>query len=158
MYMAYAKTKNKRRVKTHSAKSRFLSIRHKTPIQKLTLAVIILAIFTVIIAVICALIFDTERAVKSTISSLATDYYENYFYENISTGNKDMTKTMEKFADTGFSKVTLRQLLLYNQQNSNYKDLLLKHCDENTTSVTFYPESPYSKTSYRTEYSYSCSF
>lgn len=156
--MAYAKIKNKRHPRRRSSKSRFLSIRRQTPIQKITLTVIILAILTVIIAVICSLAFDTERTVKSAISSLSTDYYENYFYENISTGNKDMSKVMAKYTETGFAKVTLRQLLLYNQQNSSRKDLLLKHCDENNTSVTFYPEPPYSKASYRTEYSYSCSF
>ena len=151
--MAYAKNKYSSHI--HS-KTRFLS-HSKTPAQKVTFIVIIIAIIVVAIALVCSLILNPEHTTKSTISKLATEYYEEYFYPNISTD--DISKTMSKYANSGFSKIPLSQLLLYNnQQNASYQPSLTKYCDENTTYIQFFPTEPFGKTDYRIEYTYSCNF
>lgn len=150
--MAYAK--NKHSSKVHF-KTRFLPSA-KTSAQKLTLLAIIVATIAVLTAIICSLVFNAERTTKSTISHLASDYYENYFYSNISSNNP--AEVMNKYTDAGLTRITLRQLLLYTPQNSVYEDTLLRYCDEDNTYVVFYPKAPFGKTDYDTKYTYSCSF
>ena len=66
---------------------------------------------------------------------------------------------MEKYEKHGFSAVSLRQLLLYdNHKNEKYDGELTKYCDKDRTVIKFYPESPYEKTNYRVDYTYSCEF
>ena len=131
----------------------------KTPVQKTILVVIILAIITVLFSVIFTLVFTTERQVKTKISSLASSYYEDYFYPNIISDNNNTPKIVEHYSGTGFSKVSLRQIILSNQKiTASEADFLRKYCNENDTLVQFFPESPYDKTSYRVEFTYSCNF
>ena len=121
--------------------------------KKVILSVIILAILIIIATVVSFFLLDNERRVKSQISALATDYYENYFYQDYTGAD------LSNYEIHGYAPVTLRQLLLYDhQKNSAYTEFLTNFCDENHTFVRFYPESPYTKTSYRTEYTYSCNF
>ena len=133
-------------------------------IRRTILTVISLAMLTVVIAIICIFIFKPENVVKSKISNLSSNYYENFLYKNIISSeayskSKDLDKIMEKYKETGFAAVTLRQLILFGaQKNSNLSSLLKEYCNENETSVKFYPEAPYTQSSYRTEYAYSCNF
>jgi hypothetical protein len=153
MYMAYAKNKHSSNI--HVSKARLTSS-GQAPMQKIILVVIILAVLTVLAALIYSLLFNPERVVKSTISQLSNSYYEDYFYPNIS---GDASQALPRYTDTGLSKVTLRQLLLYDdQQTAKYQDLLSKYCDTNATYVQFYPTEPFGKSDYHTEFTYSCSF
>ena len=137
---------------------------HYNPIQKIILSIIFAVIIIVAITLIVAIFLKPENLVKSKISSLASDYYENYFYENLINSEKynqinNLDEIMGKYQQSGLSSLTLRQLLLYdNQKNSDVAPFLKKYCNEENTYVKFYPEPPYSKTSYRTEYTYSCNF
>lgn len=157
MYMANAKNKHSRKI--HKSRNRFLSSRAKSPTQKIILIVIISAIITVFISLICSLFLNPEHNTKSKISQLATEYYEDYFYPNVFSGNKDMSEVLNRYTDTGLAKVSLRQLILSNSNLSEQDaSQLQKYCDENTTFVQFFPTEPYDKTSYHTEFTYSCSF
>ncbi len=133
-------------------------------VQKLILSIIMAAVLIVIIVLISAFFFKPENIVKSKISAIASDYYENYFYERLINSETyqevgNIEKVMEKYQDSGLSPLNLRQLLLYdNQKNADSAPLLKKYCNEENTYVKFYPEPPYSKTSYRAEYTYSCNF
>ncbi len=133
-------------------------------IRRTILTVISLAMLTVVIATICIFIFKPENVVKSKISDLSSNYYENFLYKNIISSeayleSKDLNAIMEKYKETGFAAVTLRQLILFGtQKDSDLSSLLKEYCNENETSVKFYPEAPYTQSSYRTEYAYSCNF
>lgn len=151
-----ANAKNKHSSKIHS-RARFTSS-HETPARKLVLIVIILAIFTVSISIACSIIFDTEHTVKSTISNLATEYYEDYLYQSISSSGEDIDKVMQKYVDTGFSAIPLRQLIFRSSQGAAVKDTILKYCDEDVTHIQFFPTAPFGKADYKVEYTYSCSF
>lgn len=155
--MANAKNKHSRKI--HQSRSRFLSSHTKTPTQKIILVVIVLAIIAVFIALFCSLAFNAERTTKAKISHLATDYYENYFYPNLSPNGKDMSEVLGRYANTGLARVTLRQLILSNPNLSKQDaSQLQKYCDENSTFVQFFPTEPYGKSDYRAEFTYSCSF
>ena len=148
------KSKNKRRNRKNLT----------DPTQKIILGVIAAASLVVVIGIIIALFFNNENMVKSKISALANDYYENYFYKNLTSSEKfkkikDLDAAMEKYHTNGLSPVTLRNLLLYDdQKNIEFSDYLTKYCDENATTVKFYMDPPYNQKSYHTEITYACNF
>ena len=118
---------------------------------------------TIILAVVVISSFplNPERRAKSDFEALATYYYENIFYADLLASDNfsgNPRVALEKYKITGLATVTLRQLSLSDRTDQNLANYLLKYCDEDRTFVTFYPESPYSKTSYRAEYTYSCNF
>ena len=148
------KSKNPRQRKS----SRYSSITAK----KISIVIIIAVSLIVGIATLASIFLQPERQVHQKIASLASNYYENVFYEKMLNSDQfsgDPAKTLAPRAERGLAIITLRQLLLQDQladtETANY---LLKYCDENSTSVHFYPEAPYSRTSYRAEYTYACNF
>ena len=151
-----ANAKNKHSSKIHS-RTRFAPS-CETPARKLILIIIILAVFIVSISIACSIIFDTERTVKSTISNLATEYYEDYLYQSISSSGEDIDKVMQKYVDTGFSAIPLRQLIFRSSQGTAIKDTILRYCDEDATHIQFFPTAPFKKSDYKVKYTYSCSF
>ena len=131
-----------------------------TLFQKIIISVIFILFALIIIYIIVAFTFTPENIAKSKIEQLSSNYYENYLYEQIiESGNSNPAEILEEYKDTGLSIVYLRQLLLHkDQDDSEITVFLTEHCDENKTSVKYYPKPPYNKNSYYTEYSYSCDF
>ena len=156
------KSKNQR--KNYSSKKRRNNKNLINPTKKIILGVIAVASLVVVVGLIVALLFNNENMVKSKISALANDYYENYFYKNLTSSEKfkqikDLDTAMEKYHTNGLSPVTLRNLLLYDdQKNIEFRDYLTKYCDENATTVKFYMDPPYDQKSYRAEITYACNF
>lgn len=131
---------------------------HPTPLaKKIIFTIIIVASISVFTAIFLSYYLTNEHLTKSRINELADDYYKNFFYQSLSADipKEQLPTTLEKYSTTGFSIVTLRQLLIHNDK---YSDFLLSHCNENSTYVKFYPVTPYSQDSYRTEFTYSCDF
>jgi hypothetical protein len=139
---------------------------HYTKKKKLTniQKIIIFIISFLFVLVVCYLIYaythTPENMAKSKIENLASNYYENFLYQNIiESGEKDPARVLESYKDTGLSIVYLRQLLIHKEtDDTELMNFLTEQCDENKTSVKYYPEPPYTKTSYRIEYNYSCEF
>ena len=131
-------------------------------IKRTIVTVIILAILMVILAVLAYIFYTPERIVKLKIENIATDYYENFFYQDIvkyKTTESQLTATMQKYEQKGFAKVALQQLLLYdNQKHADAASTLKEYCDETQTYITIYPEYPYGQKDYRIDYNYSCEF
>ena len=128
--------------------------------RKSILAIIILATLTVILTILLSYFTNPERIVKSKIPAIATDYYENYFYPEITADStKPLDEIMSRYVTTGFARVTLRQLLLFDgERHAEAAAVLATYCDTNDTFVQFFPESPFGKTDYRVDYHYSCTF
>ena len=133
-----------------------------TLVQKIILGVIGATFITIIIATISILSSKPENVVTSKIEALASDYYENYLYQGILDSNRfsgNIEETLQKYVDVGFSPITLRELLLHDTKKSNdFASFIKNYCDENRTTIKFYPEAPFTKTSYHIDYSYSCEF
>lgn len=116
----------------------------------------------VFVSVFVAVYFNPEAVVKRTFEKLATDYYENYYYEKFFESMTDEAKAekLETYTKVGLQPVLLRQLLLYqNGKNSKYKSVFESEsyiCDKNSTSAKFFPIPPYGPKDYTVEYNYSC--
>ena len=130
--------------------------------RKFMLFLIPFAILIMAFVFIYIAIFNPERQVPAKFEALATNYYENIFYENLQNSPNypgDAAEALQKYTETGLATVTLQQLIHYNQiSDTDEAKYLLKYCDDKTTKVKFYPEAPFEKTSYRTEYTYNCNF
>ena len=137
------------------------------------MTVIALAMLAVLGYTIFAIIATPEFLIKREIDHLTSDYYENYFYpkilKNNSIENSDATNpsfaeshlssVMEEYQKTGFSRITLNQLFLYdNRKNYSLSTPIAKYCDLDKSFIKIFPEPPYTAKSYRVEYNYSCNF
>lgn len=135
---------------------------HLGTIPKIMLILIAIATVLVIFSTLFAIFFNPERQVKSKIDALASNYYENIFYQNIQNSKNfsgNIEETLQKYQATGFSSVSLNQLILENSlQNTDTANYLLKYCDLNQTLIKIFPDPPYTQTSYHIEYTYSCEF
>jgi len=131
-------------------------------IQKIILGVIGAAFIAVVIAALSVILNRPENVITSKIESLSSDYYENYLYQEIVNSDQfsgNIDETLQKYVEVGFSPITLRELLLHDtEKTKDIAPLIKEHCDENRTIIKFFPEAPFSKTSYRVNYSYSCDF
>ena len=122
--------------------------------RRLILAVIALAMLVVALVFLFASFMQPEKVVTTKIEGITADYYENYFYDRI----KDYSN-LGSYTESGFSRVTLRQLLLFDSERyANDASLLSKYCDTEATYVRIYPEEPFSKQDYHVDYHYACTF
>lgn len=130
--------------------------------RKIILIIILLATIIVASVIIFALFFTPENKTKTTISSIASDYYENYLYQNVVDANKtneDIATTLQTYTDSGFSHIQLRQLLIYYASTKLESTRFISdHCNADQTLLKFYPKPPYSRTDYYIEYTYACDF
>lgn len=129
-------------------------------IRKIMIGVVCAAMLMVVVAMICGIFFNNERMTKKKLDQMASEYYEGYIYENLIHGamsKEEIENVMKRYVTKGFAPVNLRQLLLYDgRKNAKDAEFVKKFCDENETSVKFYPEEPYDKKAYRMEYRYGC--
>lgn len=147
--------------KSYQASSKKCSSKQTDVIAKRIITGIICAVIIIVgVAIACKFLLNEERITKTRMEKLAAEYYEGSLYESLIHGAMDQTEieqAMDKYIKRGFAPVYLRQLLLYNDEKDT-DGMIHKHCDENTTSVKFYPEAPYNKKSYRMEFQYDCDF
>lgn len=130
--------------------------------KKIVTVVILLLMATLITGTVVILSYDEREVAKSKIEEKARDYYENSLYSSLikeGMEQEEIEGLMERYLVRGFARVRLRQLLL-REENGRTEDanLIRKYCDEDKTTVKFYPEAPFDKKSYRVEYEYECEF
>ena len=129
--------------------------------KKITILSIIVAMVLVASAVVLGLLLRPERQIKRKIETMATDYYENYFYKNFSetVAGGSVVDAVKGYAEKGFTKVPLKQLLLFD--GGKYRGLMdemKKYCDVDATTMQIFPKEPYGNKNYKIEYNYSCNF
>ena len=142
-----------------SKKTHYYKPSTKTPrfslTQKIIIGIIIAVMIIVAIAVLCTFLFSTENITKSKIENLATSYYEDKLYDKFVTANGN-TDVFKKYDQTGLPPTPLRHLIYTGNLDKSEIEQIRELCDENKTSVKYFPEPPYTKTSYRVEYTYNC--
>lgn len=118
------------------------------------LTIIIFATLIVVGFSIFNLIATPEFLVKRRIENIASDYYENYFYDSV-----PEHEALDLYKDTGLARVSLRQLLLYSdKKHATSLEFFEKYCNLDSTYIKIYPESPYERENYHVDYAYSCNF
>lgn len=168
--MAHEKNKNSNRL--HASRTRIklsnLAQAKRTDrkifdaARRTILTTIIATMLIVILAVLLTQFSSPERVVKQKITDIVADYYENYYYPQlVGTANQDtsLDQIMSHYTKSGFARITLRQLLLFdNERYAKSADTITTYCDEDSTFVQIFPESPFGKSDYRIDYHYSCTF
>lgn len=181
--VSYTKSEKKSQSKKKPVRRRFMKSSKKRSelspyrvermAKNTVLFVIVLLALLMVFFTFYHLIATPEYLIKKEVEEMTTDYYENYFYPTVLENNmvprsqveeaadseEVLAPILEKYSKIGFSRVTLRQLLIYdNYKNASYKNVLSEYCDLDKTTVKLYPESPFKKENFRAEYTYSCKF
>lgn len=146
-----SKTRKKHYYKPSSKKT------NSSFIPKIIIAIVVIAMIIVIVTIVMLLTFNKEDNTKSKIENLATSYYEDHLYTKFLAPDGN-TNAFEKYGKTGLPLVQLRQLVFTSNLEKSEIERIRKACDENKTYVKYYPEPPYTKTSYHIEYTYNCNF
>jgi hypothetical protein len=95
-----------------------------------------------------------DKRLHRKLESLAVNYYEKYYYDEILDTNDGSTEVFKKYTESGLPTVRLRQLINHSaDQDKIFANL---GCDTNTTSVRYYPASPYGRTDYTIKYTINC--
>lgn len=151
------KTRFSRRSRIIKRDRRIFSISRRT-----VLIVIALAMLAVILAIFFSILFRPEAIITGKIESMARDYYENYFYpriEEYGTTDQSLNDILSRYVETGFSRVSLHQLLLFDSERyADSEATLSEYCDTELTYIKIYPDPPFTKTSYHIDYHYACTF
>lgn len=132
--------------------------------RRAILVVIVMAMLAVVLAVLSKYFLTPEYIVKNKIENITKDYYENYYYPQLTALVEmqdpiSLAETMERYVTPGFARITLRQILLFdNERYAEAKNILTTYCNENATYIQIFPEAPFEKTDYHVEYHYSCDF
>ncbi len=158
-------TKPVRSRKTHksSKKSKEININARSTI----ITVIVAAMAVVVFATFIYSILTPENYVKTNVENIAKDYYENYFYDSVVVTNrigtiaetKSIDDIMTPYTEKGLPTINLEQLLLYdNQKYASLTSTLAKYCNLKSTTIKFYPESPFDSSNYHFDVNYSCDF
>ena len=135
-----------------------------TVAKKTIIIIIIVLMVAVIIALVSTFFYDNKKVVKSRMIEITRDYYENFFYEQLKNSEQykqqeAFEEVMKNYHDSGLTVLSLRDLLLYdNNKYGKYEAYLTKYCDKDTTTVRIFPDPPYDRTSYHAEFTYSCNF
>jgi len=127
--------------------------------RRTVLTIIGLAMLTVILTMLLTFFAKPEHIIKHEIENIASDYYENFFYPELTTDNASFEQVMERYTKVGLSRISLRQLLLFDEERySSASDIVKTYCDENETFIQIYPEPPFGRTDYHIDYHYACIF
>lgn len=129
------------------------------------LGVIFASILFVLLDLFLLTVFTEERITKYYIEDLASDYYENYFYEGVinsdsfKEGGSNLESAMKDYGQYGLPAIALKDLITHEgQKTAPHADYVLRRCDDTATTVKFLPYSPYNRTDYAIEYTYACNF
>jgi len=108
--------------------------------------------------------FGNKINLKTSLKEMATDFYENFYYDQINqlgNGEVDKDDYLNKFSTSGI-KISLINLEEYD--NGKYVDEIAKFvnsktktpCNKYNTRATIYPVEPYGKTDYEIEINLQC--
>lgn len=117
-------------------------------------ASILVAIIGIIVAIVLLIgSKNKEEKLENILKDLGTDFYENFYYNQVGTNEKERAEFLKKFKDIGI-KVSLDNLFRY--QKEEPKEIIAKfvnketkkECDRINSMVIIYPKDPYGKTDY----------
>jgi len=122
-------------------------------LRRIVTGQIVVCVLLVVWMVFAGFYFDRETVAMRSLSRLAKDYYENYFYDNFVT---EGVGGFESYAEIGFPNVSLRQLLSFDgARNADYvKDFY--GCDKERTVVKITPLKPFKRVDYVIETALDC--
>lgn len=129
-----------------------------------------LVILVILIIIFCVLLYlrnnnstNQKDEIKKYLETTVKDYYEEKYYDQVSSYTGDIEQFLKNFEDNGltFSINTLINNNIINQSEAEEK-LVNKEtkekCDYEETKVILYPKKPYKKDSYKLKTILDCGF
>lgn len=126
--------------------------------------------FIVVLLIFLGLYFfkgvvSQEAQLKNKIETIGSDFYENFYYDQISSNksNEEVTEFLERFEEIGI-KVDLDNLARYDTDKyPNLEEEFLNkkesiQCDIRNTKAIIYPQKPFGKEDYKVESELDCGF
>lgn len=133
-------------------------------------ALAIIGVIIVIIVVLVSLIFikpfegkSQEEKLTDRLEELGKDFYENFYYNQISKDDKEREEFLEKYTDIGI-KINLDNLSRFKVEETKkivkefINDETKKECDKVNSMVVIYPKKPYEKKSYKVDVILDCGY
>ena len=90
--------------------------------------------------------FNREAVATRSLDYLVKDYYENYFYDSFAANGY-----FERYAQNGFARISLRQLLSFDRARNGSRAGDFYECDKERTMVKIMPVKPFGRTDYTVE-------
>lgn len=139
----------------------------KISIKRLLIAVCVVLVLGVGVGVTLFLTNNkmTQAKIESQVVKFGGDFYENFYYKNITADNSDEKNKafLERFKDTGL-KVNLDNLGRYHEgKNADVIRTFINPdtklaCDINNTRAVIYPKAPYGIKDYDVKAEVDCGF
>lgn len=104
-----------------------------------------------------------EEKLTTTLEELGIDFYENFYYNQISSNDEERKEFLEKYKDIGI-KINLDNLSRFKSEETEEisKKFVNKEtkeeCDKINSMVVIYPKEPYEKTSYSIDVILECGY
>ena len=127
-------------------------------------------IFVVIVAVALILIIKPfgksvthEGKLTTSLEELGRDFYENFYYNQISKDDEERSQFLEKYTDIGI-KINLDNLSRFKSDETEeikkefVNDESKEECNLINSMVVIYPKKPYEKTSYSIDVVLECGY
>ena len=136
---------------------------------KLNVTKLVAFVVVAVVIVVAAVIFgikgtnNPEKVLTAKLSELGTDFYENFYYDQLGKSQEEREETLKKFSDKGI-KIDLDNLIRLNSDNSeDLKSIFVNKktgssCDAKNTKVIIYPKEGYGKKDYKIETVLECGF
>lgn len=136
--------------------------------NKTNLIIIIGVVVLIVVAIVLATVFgkgtgNQERVLNAKLKELGTNFYENFYYDQLGESQEEREETLKKFSDKGI-KIDLDNLIRLNSDNSeDLKSIFVNKktgssCDAKSTKVIIYPKENYGKKDYKIETVLECGF
>lgn len=130
--------------------------------------IIIAIVLVIVVAIIFGLTFlkkedSQEQKLTNELKELGVDFYENFYYDQISSDDKERSEFLEKYVDIGI-KINLDNLSRFKTEETEeivkkfVNDDTKKECDRTSSMVIIYPKEPYEKDSYTIDVILECGY
>lgn len=104
-----------------------------------------------------------KEILTSELEALGIDFYENFYYDQISSDEDERIEFLKKYKDIGI-KINLDNLSRFKTDETKkilkkfVNDKTKKECDKTNSMVIIYPKKPYEKDSYSIDVVLDCGY
>ena len=127
---------------------------------------VVLVVIVLIVSLVIAKPFEgksQEEKLTNRLEELGIDFYENFYYNQISKDDKEREEFLKKYTDIGI-KINLDNLSRFKVEETKkiikefVNDETKKECDKVNSVVVIYPKEPYKKESYKVDVILDCGY
>ena len=126
-------------------------------------AVILLLVLLVVLFITFTNKGNESKRLSSSLKELGISFYEDFYYKQVGTTDKEKKEFLEKYKDLGI-KISLDSLSRHNKEKTEaiIAEFVNKktdeECDRNNSMVVIYPRDPYGKKDYSIDAILVCGF